>query len=143
MFLKIWKGIFDLYGVITKLTYGWCYFIWTAISYFIPLPFERPFTFETFTVFIVSNAFHGYIACVLFNSYFFFIFFIDFGANINYQVLPLGLSFNQLPNGSLSIASVTKATEGMYTCTAQNGVRTGIAKTINVTVNGKWRRLWT
>ena len=25
----------------------------------------------------------------------------------------------------------------MYTCTAQNGVRTGISKTINVTVNGK------
>ena len=63
--------------------------------------------------------------------------FSDFGANINYQVLPLGLSFNQLPNGSLSIASVTKATEGMYTCTVQNGVRTGISKTINVTVNGK------
>ena len=60
----------------------------------------------------------------------------DFGANINYQVLPLGLSFNQLPNGSLSIAGVTKETEGMYTCTAQNGVRTGISKTINVTVNG-------
>ena len=69
-----------------------------------------------------------------------FILFSDFGANINYQVLPLGLSFNQLLNGSLSIASVTKATEGMYTCTAQNGVRTGISKTINVTVNGKQKQ---
>ena len=68
------------------------------------------------------------------------ILFSDFGANINYQVLPLGLSFNQLLNGSLSIASVTKATEGMYTCTAQNGVRTGISKTINVTVNGKQKQ---
>ena len=73
-------------------------------------------------------------------SWIVFILISDFGANINYQVLPLGLSFNQLLNGSLSIASVTKQTEGMYTCTAQNGVRTGISKTINVTVNGKQKQ---
>ena len=59
----------------------------------------------------------------------------EFGV-LNYQVLPLGLSYNQFPNGTLLISSVDKSAEGSYTCTAQNGVRTAISKTINVTVNG-------
>ena len=62
---------------------------------------------------------------------------IDFGV-LNYQVLPLGLSYNQFPNGTLLISSVDKSAQGSYTCTAQNGVRTAIAKTINVTVNGNY-----
>ena len=61
---------------------------------------------------------------------------IDFGV-LNYQVLPLGLSYNQFPNGTLLISSVDKSAQGSYTCTAQNGVRSAITKTINVTVNGK------
>ena len=62
--------------------------------------------------------------------------FADFGAPLNYQVLPLGLAYNQFPNGTLLISSVDKASKGAYTCTAQNGIRSAIAKTINVTVNG-------
>ena len=60
----------------------------------------------------------------------------DFGV-LNYQVLPLGLAYNQFPNGTLLISSVDKSSQGSYTCTAQNGVRSAISKTINVTVNGK------
>ena len=52
-------------------------------------------------------------------------------------MLPLGLSYNQFPNGTLLISSVDKSAQGSYTCTAQNGVRAAITKTINVTVNGK------
>jgi hypothetical protein len=37
----------------------------------------------------------------------------------------------------LLISSVDKSSEGSYTCTAQNGIRAAIAKTINVTVNGE------
>ena len=62
--------------------------------------------------------------------------FADFGAPLNYQVLPLGLAYNQFPNGTLLISSVDKASKGAYTCTAQNGIRSAISKTINVTVNG-------
>lgn len=65
-----------------------------------------------------------------------FLCFADFGAPLNYQVLPLGLSYNQFPNGTLLISSVDKTSEGAYTCTAQNGIRSAISKTINVTVNG-------
>ena len=71
-------------------------------------------------------------ACIEIN----FLCFADFGAPLNYQVLPLGLSYNQFPNGTLLISSVDKTSEGAYTCTAQNGIRSAISKTINVTVNG-------
>ena len=64
--------------------------------------------------------------------------FADFGAPLNYQVLPLGLAYNQFPNGTLLISSVDKASKGAYTCTAQNGIRSAISKTINVTVNGMY-----
>jgi hypothetical protein len=60
----------------------------------------------------------------------------DYG-NLNYQILPSGISFNQFSNGSLLIASADKSSEGTYTCTAQNGIRTAIAKSVNVTVNGE------
>ncbi len=62
--------------------------------------------------------------------------FSDFGV-LNYQVLPSGISFNQFPNGSLLISSLDKSSEGTYTCTAQNGIRNAISKSVNVTVNGK------
>jgi len=63
-------------------------------------------------------------------------FFTDFGV-LNYQILPAGISYNQFTNGSLLISSLDKSSEGTYTCTAQNGIRSPIAKTVNVTVNGK------
>ena len=68
--------------------------------------------------------------------------FADFGAPLNYQVLPLGLAYNQFPNGTLLISSVDKASKGAYTCTAQNGIRSAISKTINVTVNGMYILLY-
>ena len=70
--------------------------------------------------------------------YYVVVVFADFGAPLNYQVLPLGLAYNQFPNGTLLISSVDKASKGAYTCTAQNGIRSAISKTINVTVNGMW-----
>ena len=67
----------------------------------------------------------------------FFYFLSDYNS-VNYQpVLPVGLSFHQLPNGSLSIVSISKESEGAYTCTAQNGIRTSLTKTINISVNGR------
>lgn len=49
---------------------------------------------------------------------------------------PLGLEDNRFPNGSLLIPGATKRSEGIYTCTATNGVRSSISKSVNVTVNG-------
>ena len=67
-----------------------------------------------------------------------FIYFLSDYNSVNYQpVLPVGLSFHQLPNGSLSIVSISKESEGAYTCTAQNGIRTSLTKTINISVNGR------
>ena len=60
-----------------------------------------------------------------------------FGVSTSYQLQPLGLEDNQFPNGSLLIPGATKRSEGIYTCTAKNGVRSSISKSINVTVNGK------
>lgn len=49
-----------------------------------------------------------------------------------------GMTMNQqFPNGSLLLTLATKSMEGEYTCTATNGVKYDIRKTINVTVNGK------
>ena len=49
-----------------------------------------------------------------------------------------GMTMNQqFPNGSLLLTLATKSMEGAYTCTATNGVKYDIRKTINVTVNGK------
>ena len=62
-----------------------------------------------------------------------------FGVSTSYTVQPLGLEDNQFPNGSLLIPGATKRSEGIYTCTAKNGVRNSISKSINVTVNGKSR----
>ena len=63
-----------------------------------------------------------------------------FGVSTGYQMQPLGLEDNQFPNGSLLIPATTKRSEGIYTCTATNGDRTSINKSINVTVNGKDRQ---
>ena len=50
-----------------------------------------------------------------------------------------GMAVNrQFPNGSLLLTLATKAMEGAYTCTATNGVKYDIRKTINVTVNGEF-----
>ena len=52
-----------------------------------------------------------------------------------------GMAVNQqFPNGSLLLTLATKAMEGAYTCTATNGVKYDIRKTINVTVNGERRK---
>ena len=52
-----------------------------------------------------------------------------------------GMAVNQqFPNGSLLLTLATKAMEGAYTCTATNGVKYDIRKTINVTVNGESKR---
>ena len=49
-----------------------------------------------------------------------------------------GMTMNQqFPNGSLLLTLATKSMEGAYTCTATNGIKYDIRKTINVTVNGK------
>ena len=51
-----------------------------------------------------------------------------------------GMAVNQqFPNGSLLLTLATKAMEGAYTCTATNGVKYDIRKTINVTVNGEFK----
>ena len=69
------------------------------------------------------------------NSLFYFL--SDFGV-LNYQVLPSGITYNQFSNGSLLITSLDKSSAGTYTCTAQNGIRNAITKSVNVTVNGKF-----
>ena len=66
-----------------------------------------------------------------------FNFLSDFGV-LNYQVLPSGITYNQFSNGSLLITSLDKSSAGTYTCTAQNGIRNAITKSVNVTVNGKF-----
>ena len=43
----------------------------------------------------------------------------------------------RLPNGSLLLSAADKRDEGRYTCTAENGVRPAIARTVNVTINGR------
>lgn len=49
----------------------------------------------------------------------------------------LSLSSSQFKNGSLLLSDVSKQSEGQYTCTAENGVRASLSKTVNVTVNGE------
>ena len=49
-----------------------------------------------------------------------------------------GMAVNQqFPNGSLLLTLATESMEGRYTCTATNGVKYDISKTINITVNGE------
>jgi len=49
----------------------------------------------------------------------------------------LSLSSMKFDNGTLFVASAGKEAEGQYTCSADNGVRAAISKTINVTINGE------
>ncbi len=49
----------------------------------------------------------------------------------------LSLTSSQFSNGSLFIPGVSKQSQGQYTCTAENGVRSTLTKTINLTVIGK------
>ncbi|CAB4064373.1 DSCAM [Lepeophtheirus salmonis] len=53
----------------------------------------------------------------------------------------LSNGYHQFANGTFYISSADKTSEGRYTCTADNGVRSGISKTINLTVNSPPRFL--
>lgn len=64
----------------------------------------------------------------------------DFGPGLLSHDLALLGKKSELSNGSLLIRDVSKAVEGLYTCTASNGIRASISKTINVTVNGRIRQ---